>query len=343
MTDKNKMGKLEYVLFNIYFALVMMAVFRSRLFIPLKYHTAGSSKAVLWILIISMITLGILTTFKRRRNYLSVTVNVLLPFQVYSLIGYADTFSVWIKVTLAAATAFSAIYLYLVLALRGNRRLNTRHVLLGVRTLAALGFCIFFVPIFVKSYVSGDLYSSKNSGAVISGESYEWNVVNNLDTLKKLESSVWKTLSYDERLEVLSVVKNIETKRLGINHEIYLTTGNLGTDTLGSYVDNEHKIIISLEHLNTSEPEEVVHTLVHECHHVYTRQQVELYESVPDEYKNMLMFEEVKEYQREYANYIDGSIDYDAYIRQLCETNANQYASVAVSFYYGVILESEGE
>lgn len=68
MTDNNSMGKIEYILSNIFWSFITMIWYRSLLLIPLNDYTVGTSKKVLWTLIATMVLIGMLITFKKRRN-----------------------------------------------------------------------------------------------------------------------------------------------------------------------------------------------------------------------------------------------------------------------------------
>ena len=350
MTDNNSMGKIEYILSNIFWSFITMIWYRSLIFIPLDNYTIGTSKKILWSLIATMVLAGIFTTFKKRRNYLSLMINVLFPFEIYANVSYCNFFNTWVKITVIVASVLAALFFsFVVFRKISSRRKNKtliikkrlRHAFLGARTIAVICLCAFIIPLAVNAFVGRDLYQSNDGETIVLNESEEWTIANNIDTVLKIKPDVWKTLSVEERLDVLSVLKNIEIRYLGINHEIYLSADNLEENTLGCYIPNERKIVIDVTHLKSSSVNEVVHTLTHECHHAYSRQQVEVYKLLPNEYKNMLMFHNAQLYEEEYANYIDGDDSYYGYATQYCERHANIYADDAVESYYKAIFEYE--
>lgn len=345
MTDNNTMGKIEYVFNNAFWIFVIMAWFRPLLFVPLDNLTVADSKKIMWALIVALVALGVLITFKKRRNYLSLTINILFPLEIYALVAYFNFFNMWIKITVIVAITLTLLF-FLISFFGGSSRSRklsmvkkrVKHALLGARVIAVLCLSAFVVPLGVNAFVGRDLYQADNGDLIVDLNSDEWTISNNLDTIMKLSSSTWETLSVKERLDVLSVLKNIEARYLGITHEIYLSADNLEEGTLGSYFPNERKIVIDVTHLKNGDSYDVVHTLAHECHHAYSRQQVEAYKKIPDEYKNMLMFRDIKTYEREYADYIDSDEDYYGYYNQFCEQNANLYATEAAEGYFDAIL-----
>ena len=354
MTDNNSMEKIEYILSNIFWSFITMIWYRSLLFIPLNDYTVGTSKKVLWTLIATMVLIGMLITFKKRRNYLSLVINILFPFEIYAIASYLDFFNTWVKTTVIVASVLAFLFFSLVVFRKmSSRRKNKtliikkrlKHAFLGARTIAVICLCAFIIPMGVNAFVGRDLYQSNTGDTIVLNEAEEWTIANNIDTVLKIKPDIWKTLSVEERLDVLSVLKNIEIRYLGINHEIHLSADNLEENTLGCYIPNERKIVIDITHLKNSSVNEVVHTLAHECHHAYSRQQVEVYKILPDEYKDMLMFYNAQLYEKEYANYIDGDDNYYGYATQYCERHADAYADDAVESYYEAIFkyETKGE
>lgn len=348
MTDNNTFGKIEYIFLNAFASAVSMLWYRILIFMPLDNYTAGGSKKVLWVLAALTVALGIIINFKNNRSFFSVIINVLLPYEVYAVISYWHYFGSWIKAILLASLLLSLVFFGGVV-FRKLKSKNTgaiikrrvKYALAGVRIITALCLSMFIIPLSVSSFMGKDLYNASNGDTIVLNETDEWTIENNIDTVMKIKPDVWETLELNERLEVLSVLKNIEMRYLGINHEIYLSADNLNETTLGYYLHNEHKIVINIAHLKNSPVSEVVHTLAHECHHAYSQQQVEVYKIIPDEYKNMPMFYNAQVYENEYLNYVSGDKDYNKYAKQYCEAHANDYAKDAVKGYYVAIAKYE--
>lgn len=352
MTHKNTMSGFSYVLYNAFWCVIAMMWYRPVVFIPLEGRTIGESQWILWALVLGLATLGILFTFKRSRNGGSVFFNVLLPYQIYAVISYWDYFRGRIVVTLCFALLLSVAFCGLVIFRKIKRGWIPAEVILarrlrracaGARAIAILCLCTFLIPLWSNGVFGFGLIQAKDGDRVVTEEPEEWTISQNIDTVQKLKPENWKALNVKERLEVLSVIKNIEMRYLGINHEIYLTASNLEENTNGCYYSGERKIVISMSHLKDSEPDKVLHTLTHECYHAYSRQQIEVYHTVPDEYKNMLMFANAKVYEEEFADYKDGTEDYVAYAVQYCERHANSYADKAVEDYYSAIARHENK
>ena len=168
--------------------------------------------------------------------------------------------------------------------------------------------------------------------------SKKWTVEQQIDTVKKLQSDLWKELSREEKQEVLGVVRNIELRHLGITHSVDLGFSVLKVNTLGSYNENVYQILIDLNHLDKSPVDEVLHTVLHEIYHVYQHEQVQILEHIPEKYINLRMFSDIKDYAEEIANYTNGD-DYLSYRSQALERNANDYADEGVADYYKLIQQ----
>ena len=67
-----------------------------------------------------------------------------------------------------------------------------------------------------------------------------------------------------------------------------------------------------------------------------------MYDSLDDQYKNMLTFYNASVYKKEFSSYIDGDDDYFGYYFQSCEMNARAYAITAVEEYEERINEYLG-
>lgn len=337
------------IAFYLYWWVVAMVWYRVLLFVPLDGFTAGDSKKILWCSSFLMMLVGSLVTPRRYRNNLSMFVNIMLPLEIYGVVSFWDLFNSWIKIVLSVTALISAVFFLLVVFRRISKEIvNKKDVFrkrlvrafVGVTTIVTVCLSTVLVPISINSLFGTDLLQAKNGDEIALEHKEKWSVEENMDTLLKIKPEIWETLSANERLEVLSVLKNMELCHLGINHEVYLATDSLEEKVLGKYVQNDRKIVIDLNHLKNSSSEEVFHTLLHECYHAYTFQQIDLYKMIPDEYRDMLMFRNVSKYEKEYENYA-GDGNFREYASQRCERDANSYADDALERYCEAIFEYE--
>lgn len=107
-----------------------------------------------------------------------------------------------------------------------------------------------------------------------------------------------------------------------------------------------HQVVINLEHIQNTYYYEVIETLIHEVHHAYQHDQVELYQKLDKEDRNLFMFYDASVYMKEFADYKDGDEDFYAYYTQLAEIHAREAGETkslecieAINEYLGTELD----
>ena len=345
MINRNTESKPVYLLMTLWWVLLAMLNYRVFLFCPLPNCSAELSKQILWAAAAVLTSIGVIITYRRRRNGTSTAVNVLLPFEIYALITYYRFFPTAVICFVVGSTVLALVYMFFVLRQRDSKKTGERislkkrvwHGILGGRTIIAVCLLFFLLPFFVGALTGHQLYRSNVETVNSSKDAGEWTVKNKIDTIKLLTEDNWAQLDTQERLDVLGTVVNIEVRYLGLDHGIQLKSGILGESIISHYNRYNNSIVIDLEHLNSSTAHDALISVCHECYHSYQHEQVELYSTIPDKYKNLLMFSAVKEYADEFENYEDSIENLGEYYVQFCEVNARQYAEISVKEYYSLI------
>ena len=165
----------------------------------------------------------------------------------------------------------------------------------------------------------------------------EATIDNNIEVIAKLEEAVWRDLPTKERLLVLQTLADVEACYLGLKHDVNVAIGALSKSKLACYNDRIHTIIINVDHLEYDSAVEICDTLLHEMYHALQHRLCDAYDSMGDEYKNLLVFNDIQHYKQEFSNYISGEDDALAYYLQECEIDARAHARDAVKFYYSKI------
>ncbi len=351
MTNVNTKSKLEFIVDNILWAVALLIWYQNLCFVHLPGLTVGASKLILWAMEAVGVFAGICITFRKRRNSLSVVINTLLPVEVYGIISLFSFFTVRIVVVLAVAAFAALVFTAFVMIRPINRSANPKkvigrrisHSLLGIRTIAVICAVTFLVPVAANTFAGKGLYTSKAPASAESEDPEFWTINNQIDTVKLLRQDRWEKLRMQEKMEVLGVVKNIELRYLGVKHEVYLKTSQSSQYNVAFYSPSEHTISININTLEDCSAEEVLHSVAHECYHAYQYQQVELYNIIPEEYKDLSLFDNAKKYNYEFNNYIDATEDYDGYDSQLVEVSADKYGESAVEEYYTRLQEYENK
>lgn len=347
MTNRNTMEPLEYILDNFFWGILAMIWFRNIYFIRLPGLTLKWSKIILWVLVVGFMALGCAMTFRKRRNRLSLWVNLLLPYELYIVI----TYRAYVPGRVWGVLVFSGILsiTFLILALLPDRQAEEseqiplerrlKHGALGARTIFSI--CMLILPLLlgIQLIANRGLLVTNVKPVKNTSEASEWFVSKQIDVVRKLQEEEWQELSDQEKLDVLGVVTNIEVRYLGLNHELYLKSGVLKPNVASNYNHKEYAITISIDHLRSDSAREILDSLCHECYHSYQHQMIELYDLIPEEYRDMLAFRYADDYVEELSDYADGTDDIDAYYGQTVEATARGYAAQAVQDYYERIEE----
>lgn len=169
-------------------------------------------------------------------------------------------------------------------------------------------------------------------------------IANNIEVVSQLEEEKWSTLSTAEKLDTLQTVANIEVYYLGLPHELNVIAEPLSENTLACYNDRTHVITINIDHLESDSAHDILDSICHEARHSYQHRLCDVFDSVSDEQKELLVFYNVQMYKQEFSSYVDGKDDATGYYFQWCESDARSYAREAVIDYYSKIetyLEKE--
>lgn len=351
MKNKNTLSKTGFIECTSWVSVILAYVYRYICFSGIYGITVFQSKLVFWALVLFLIPLGTYITYAKRKNYLSILVNTALPFEIYTIVSTYRYIPKVHIIVLLIATLLSALYFGLIVFQKIKSKKHIKQIVcnrmkfasLGVRTIVVILLLCVTAPICLKSAFGYELIGSDVDISIEDSTDDKWSLSNNIETVAKLDEATWKTLSLSERLNILGTVKNVEMRYFGINHEVYLSADILNEGVLGSYIAEEHRIIINIEHLKSSDSRDVLQTLLHECRHVYDRMCVDLYNQIDDDYKNMLMFQNVADFKKEFANYSDGSNDISEYYSQAVEKSARTYSALATVEYFEYINDYLGK
>lgn len=293
------------------------------------------------LLFMSIILFGLV--FSCDRTQWSAFFACTIPYGVYTVLVYRNTFKVRISVLLILGIILSGFFCVRILFRRSASGSRTRMLLQrayrclwGTSSIMAIASVCLCVPLLLQQmFTGGILYSSVK--AETSFQPVEEMLEENMDTLLLLREEKWSGLSSDEKLSVLQTVANIERNYLGLPNELNVTANVLNDDLLGQYNDTTHTIIISLDVVEQSEARECLRTVTHECFHSYQARVVDVFKAASKENRKLRLFEAAQAYDQEYAHYDDGSSDIEGYWNQALEEDARAYAYEAVLFYYQVI------
>ncbi len=348
MRNINTGSMFGYLFENLYYSIVAFALYRKLLFCPIVGQEYKASLNILALCILGTVVIGILLTYKKRRNSISSLVNVGGGCIIYFLASFWNIMPAAILITVCLAAV--AVLLYLILVIinyKEARRINTATTLppykwftsamLSTRTVICMVFLALIISVAIKPYLGFPIMertaSTTTEDQNLSSGTEGETIAKNIDTVLLLQEEYWTELTVDERLSVLRTIADIETNYLGIP-EVDLCTEVLEENVLGHYVDETRTVTINLSYLSTEPAREMLSTLCHEVYHSYQHRLVEFYDTLTAEEKELLIFYEASRYKDEFANYIDGSEDLEGYLAQYCERDSDNYAEEAILDYY---------
>lgn len=151
----------------------------------------------------------------------------------------------------------------------------------------------------------------------------------------------YNELSLAERLDIFQIIVNIECTYFGSSIAVPViikpfSSENNGT-TYAYYNNGKETIYLNESVFNDLDVEDALYIVLHETYHVYQHEQKKLYESVPDELKNLSMLSSAKECKEGLDNYISSGENYSEYKNQSIEQDADAYAYVTTSEYIELI------
>ena len=347
MKNINTMKPREYILDNLFWAVTAMIWYRNIFFVAIPGITIAWSKTLLWLAVLVFVSLGCFLNFQKRRTNVSMIVNILIPYELYTVLAY-NTYipqMVWGSIILSGILSVAFIFLAISPDNQPTQRRTPRfkrrlkHGLLGARTIVAFCMLILLVPLGARLIFSHGIISTTVPPVDTASKASEWTVKSNIDTVRLLQEESWSKLSTQEKLDVLGVIVNIEIRYLGLNHELYLKSGILDINTAAHYNHNNYEIVIDINYLQSASAEDILDSLCHECYHSYQYQMIALYNDIPEKYRNMLLFQYVDDYIEEFSDYTNGTESIEDYYYQTVEIAARRYAAQSVDEYYNLIDE----
>lgn len=340
MRNINKMGITEYRIHHLWWSFVGI-IWTDIIF---GSHFDTTVLFILNYLFVSLEIVNYLVTKKKRRNYISIIAASVIPVEICTIFLFLKSRAIFLWVCLSIAALISAFFGFLLLTQPIRRQSERKAIILrrmksvmiNTRNITSfclvffIGFCVFYTPAPAKPIAETVVQSIENN---IDAE--QWTVKNNIDTVKLLKKDEWENLNYDQKLDVLATVVNIENRYLlGGAHPLYICSVELDEKLLGTYCESEYMITISADLLKKGTAEECLTTVLHECYHAYQYMQVKIYDLVPEEYKKMLMLHNASLYKDELMVKDE---DFEKYISSNKEIQARKYAELGVPEYYELI------
>lgn len=172
-----------------------------------------------------------------------------------------------------------------------------------------------------------------------SEESYHWE--DNKETLVKLHKDIWVTLSFEERLDLLQELLNLECAYLGVESCQLIAEDIKQFNLAGYYWEANHYIAIEKEYVNRARSQEAIWIILHESYHIFQHRAVENYEKIKDSEEvnsNLYFYRDCEKWAQEMRHYkscdsVEDFAEVYQYKSQAMETSAEDYAGKWISEY----------
>lgn len=316
------MSKIMVIVENIVILVVAFFVYTNTIFKCVYSLGYFESKLVLAIMLVGNLVIAKVLSLKDKDVIMNVVFCYGLGFGVYTLIAYMDVYillcRVIVVISLVLILAFSS---YVVIKVKKGRAIK---ILRGIVIILVVTTLILTATI-IGAKLTGNLFPM-NTSDIYSQDVEKFTLDNNMEIVSKGFNGEWEDLDIREKVEVLSTVAAIECNYLGIE-KIPVKTDTLSENVLGSYDDSKRLIMVNISYIDELTAEDWIKTICHEAFHSYQYELIRTMREASN--KNLLLFQEVRQYKYEFENYTSGSKNPKEYASQAVEVNADLYADSA--------------
>lgn len=327
-----------------YFALALCKVF--------SMNTASIIVCFIFGVISFLISPYLVLLFKKCGNFIAVISGFLGPsvitfVNVFSLSSKNDRFK--ILLVAGAVVLVSLVFIRIYKIKKINRRNKKNKEILKSFQIFITAVCVLSIAFSIPTGFEMNKILSNNlpdDSNVISStvkatndaDTKNQSLVNaHLDELMPIIDGTYQDLSAQERLDMFQRIVNIECTYFGSSIAVSVKMKPFSSnqkDTYAYYSELEKRIYINENLFQNIDADDALFIVLHECYHIYQNEQKKLFESVPEEFKNLMILNEAKMNKEGLDDYISAEESYDEYKNQFIEKQADNYA-------YSEMLEYE--
>ncbi len=334
--DDEKMTLGVFIAENIVSGFIFVFVYRVALFRGIGDLTFGMSEVIFYDSFLLLFGAGVFDTARYRRVRSSAWYNTFFPLGLYTAVSYFGELYIYILILAGLALTASAVMLVKWAKKMRGRLLTEKSItgrMITARNIFGLASIVLIAPLLVRTVFFNRMFSPTQES--VDPRFEQWTVSQNRAALEPLtDEAMWEELTRDEKFDVMQTMANVNACALGLPHELSVTARPLSEYTLANYNASFHTISFNLDRFDSYTASEALHTLLHESYHAYQRCLVAMYDSTDKTYCSLEIMRLAADYKQEFLHYSHGETDYDSYIVQQVETDAEKYAEVR----YGEIM-----
>ena len=322
MKQHNTLTLKQFIIRSVGVYFITLVIFCLFIFKVIPGCSLLQSKLVLFLL--TILSFGLIYFEKDdRRNYLSIALNVLIPFGIYTTIAYMPLLTlplglVW-GILITLNIIYIGLYLFKVKRRNYNSLLEKSQFVIGLASLLSLVIVLSFT-LFGSSIIQSSTKITNNTDVYM--RKYDEKSLKNLHN--------WSKLTRKEKLNSLQTVCNNERDYLGISARIKVGAGSNLTHAYCQYNNKSKEITFDISQLDHASSTTLLEALLHSIYHAYEYALVESYDTMSSDYSKLFDYRIIATYKKEFSTKVTNKAKY---YNQINESNARSYATDALQDY----------
>lgn len=322
MKQHNTLTLKQFIIRSVGVYFITLVIFCLFLFKVIPGCSLLQSKLVLFLL--AILSVGLIYFEKDdRRNYLSIALNVLMPFGSYTTIAYMPLLTLPLGLVWGILITLNVIYIGLYLSKVKRRNYNSllekSQLVIGLASLLSLVIVLSFT-LFGSSIIQSSAKITNNTDVYM--RKYDEKSLKNLHNWSKLERK--------EKLNTLQTICNNERDYLGISSRIKVGAGSNLTHAYCQYNNKSKEITFDISQLDHASSTTLLEALLHSTYHAYEYALVESYDTMSSDYNKLFDYRIIATYKKEFSTKVTNKAKY---YNQINESNARSYATDALQDY----------
>ena len=322
MKQHNTLTLKQFIIRSVGVYFITLIIFCLFIFKVIPGCSLLQSKLVLFLL--TILSFGLIYFEKEdRKNYLSIALNVLMPFGIYTTIAYMPLLTlpiglVW-GILITLNIIYIGLYLFKVKRRNYNSLLEKSQFVIGLASLLSLVIVLSFT-LFGSSIIQSSTKITNNTDVYM--RKYDEKSLKNLHN--------WSKLTRKEKLNTLQTICNNERDYLGISARIKVGAGSNLTHAYCQYNNKSKEITFDISQLDHASSTTLLEALLHSSYHAYEYALVESYDTMSSDYSKLFDYRVIATYKKEFSTKVTNKAKY---YNQINESNARSYATDALQDY----------
>lgn len=322
MKQHNTLTLKQFIIRSVGVYFITLVIFCLFIFKVIPGCSLLQSKLVLFLL--TILSFGLIYFEKEdRRNYLSIALNVLMPFGIYTTLAYMLLLPIPLGIVWVLLVGLDLVYIgfyfYKVKRRNYNSLLEKSQLVIGLASLLSLVIVLSFT-LFGSSIIQSSTKITNNTDVYM--RKYDEKSLKNLHH--------WSKLTRKEKLNTLQTICNNERDYLGISSRIKVGAGSNLTHAYCQYNNKSKEITFDISQLDHASSTTLLEALLHSTYHAYEYALVESYDTMSSDYNKLFDYRIIATYKKEFSTKVTNKAKY---YNQINESNAKAYGEEALQDY----------